>query len=58
MAIKKYCIEGELYSANAIQKELKRILNDTPLEKEVQGKDLTFVLQENVQSRTRKRRCD
>lgn len=42
MAIKKYCIEGELYSANAIQKELKRILNDTPLEKEVQGKDLTF----------------
>ena len=45
MAIKKYCIEGELYSANAIQKELKRILNDTPLEKEVQGKDLTFVLE-------------
>lgn len=38
MAIKKYCIEGELYSANAIQKELKRILNDTPLEKKFKEK--------------------
>lgn len=44
MATKKYTILGQDYTANSIKEELRKILKRTPLNSEVQGTDLEFVL--------------